>query len=89
MWIGDQPFCILESAVSLANAPNSGDDCPSHGRVRIDDYGVAVKSSIHEGGTVADIEIEEKTRKGLPNWLLILLVITVALIVWWYVARMA
>lgn len=35
---------------------------------------------------MADIQIEEKTKKGLPNWLLILLVITVACITWWYVA---
>jgi len=38
---------------------------------------------------MADIRIEEKSKQRLPNWLLILLVITAALIVWWYVTRMA
>lgn len=35
---------------------------------------------------MADIKIEEKTRKGLPNWLLIVAVITIALLAWWYVS---
>ena len=35
---------------------------------------------------MADIRIEEKSKKNLPNWLLILLVIGVACIAWWYMA---
>ncbi len=42
-----------------------------------------------KGAEMADIRIEEKSRKGLPNWLLILITITIALVVWWYITRMA
>ncbi len=34
---------------------------------------------------MAEIRVEEKKRKGLSNWLLILIVITIAIIAWWYV----
>lgn len=36
---------------------------------------------------MADIRIEEKTNRNLPNWLLILIAIVIGLIAWWYVAR--
>lgn len=34
---------------------------------------------------MADIRIDEKKKKGLPNWLLILLTITIALLAWYYI----
>jgi len=46
-------------------------------------------STTNEGASMADIRIEEKSRKGLPNWLLILLVITVAIVAWWYITQVA
>jgi hypothetical protein len=36
---------------------------------------------------MAEIGGETKNRRNLPNWLLILLTIGVAVIAWWYVAN--
>jgi len=35
---------------------------------------------------MAEIRVEEKTKRSLPNWLLILIAITIGLVAWWYVA---
>ena len=52
-------------------------------------YARPAGSTSLQGAEMADIRIEEKSKRGLPNWLLILITITIALVVWWYITRMA